>query len=258
MKFFKKFKYIFICLCFFIILSVIFMIFAKNNNERVIRIGTTGDYQPISWLDRKDYSGFDIDIAKAMSKEMNAKIVFVKTTWKSLNDDLINDKFDVAMSGVSITKEREKQFVFSEPVLIDKKVAIIRCSDKNKLKSFNELNQKNVRIIENIGGTNEKCAKQFYKNARLILINNNKAVFSKIIKDQADAMITDRIEADYYSKKNPTLLCVVDIPNKYSYISKKAYMLRKDNTKLRDEINNFIEKIKKDNTLVQIEKKWLI
>lgn len=256
MKSFKTLAYIVVCM--FVIFVVSFMVFTENNNQPVLRIGTTGDYQPISWFENNQYSGFDIDIAKAMSRELNVKIKFVKTSWKTLNDDLRNDKFDIAMSGVSITKEREKDFLFSEPVLIDKKVAIIRCSDRNRLRSFNEINQKNVRIIENIGGTNEMCAKQFYKNAHLILIRNNKVVFSKIIDSQADAMITDRIEAEYYSKKNPTLLCVVDIPNKYSYVSKKAYMLKKDNFELRNQINNFIEKIKKDSTLKQIEKKWLI
>jgi cyclohexadienyl dehydratase len=218
MKSNEKFIFIFIVICFFIIFTVILMGSKKNPAERIIKIGTTGDYKPLTWYDtnEKKYYGFDIDIAEAMSKELNVKIKFIKTTWNSINDDLANNKFDIVMSGISVTTERKKQFIFSSPVLTDKKVALVRCSDRNRLSSFSKINQKNTILIENIGGTNEMCAKQYFKNTHLILIKNNKLVFSKIINKQADAMITDKIEATYYSKQNPELLCIIDIPNEYS------------------------------------------
>jgi cyclohexadienyl dehydratase len=235
------------------------LLFLTKPEENILRIGTTGDYQPLSWYDSatESYVGFDIDVAKAMSKALHVKIVFVRTTWKSLSQDLMDHKFDVAMSGISITTERAKQFIFSEPVLVDKKVVLIRCSDKSTLNSFNNINQKNVRLMENIGGTNEMCARQYFKKAYLILVNDNKSIFADLIAHRADAMITDEIEANYYSRKNPMVLCVIDLPPQYTYTSQKAYMLRKEETSLQEKINHFIETIKRDSTLTELQKKWL-
>ena len=51
-----------------------------------LRVGTTGDWNPMTMIDpnSKERTGFDIDIANALASDMGVKVVFVPTTWKTL------------------------------------------------------------------------------------------------------------------------------------------------------------------------------
>lgn len=63
----------------------------------VIRVGTTGDYKPFTYLNGDKYEGYDIEVANLIAKELGVKIEFVPTTWKTLISDLNEDKYDIAM-----------------------------------------------------------------------------------------------------------------------------------------------------------------
>ena len=47
-----------------------------------LRVGTTGDWNPMTMIDTdsKERTGFDIDIANALASDMGVKVVFVPTT----------------------------------------------------------------------------------------------------------------------------------------------------------------------------------
>ena len=84
-----------------------------------LRVGMTGDYRPFSYLDKatSKFSGFDVDMAEALGKALGVKVEFVHTAWPQLMKDFEADNFDVAMSGVSITLDRQKKGLFSTPIM---------------------------------------------------------------------------------------------------------------------------------------------
>lgn len=243
----------------FLLFLALLMLFAQNSfaSEKILTVGTTGDYQPVTWLNEKNeqYSGFDIDMAHLIAQKLHRRLVFVKTTWRTLSQDLKDKKFDVAMGGITVTQEREKNFIFATPVLFDKKVVVIRCLDEKKWNTWDKINQPSVRLIENRGGTNEVFAQQQAKNAILIITNNNRTIFSSIMNNQADAMITDRLEANYQHHQHPAL-CILDIPSTIAPFSKKAYMLRKEEVALQSAINNVIHEMSANHDLQKLEDKW--
>ncbi|HVY79439.1 MAG TPA: gamma subclass chorismate mutase AroQ, partial [Steroidobacteraceae bacterium] len=67
----------------------------------VLRVGTTGDYAPFSVEQQGVLSGADIDLAESLAKRLGATPLFVRTTWKTMLDDLQADEFDLAVGGVS-------------------------------------------------------------------------------------------------------------------------------------------------------------
>ena len=88
-------------------------------SSETLRVGTTGDFMPFSY--RSDGSdslhGVDIAFARALASAMGVNVEFVQTTWPRLTDDLLDDKFDIGMSGITITPERLKVAFFSDPVM---------------------------------------------------------------------------------------------------------------------------------------------
>ena len=62
--------------------------FSESRLQRILsdgelRVGTTGDWNPMTIIDpnSKERSGFDIDIANQLANDMGVKVVFVPTTW---------------------------------------------------------------------------------------------------------------------------------------------------------------------------------
>ena len=106
--------------------------------RHVLRVGTTGDYRPFTALDKGtgEYSGFDIDMARALAKALGVSIAFAPTTWSGLAQGLAEGDFDIAMGGVSVTLDRQKIGFFSAPYLRDGKTPIARCADRRSLRPW--------------------------------------------------------------------------------------------------------------------------
>ena len=73
-------------------------------------VGTTGDYRPVSFLDKETntYEGIDIELSQLYAKENNLKLKFIPTTWSTLLEDTMHDRFDFAICGITITENRSK------------------------------------------------------------------------------------------------------------------------------------------------------
>ena len=115
-------------------------------NRGVIFIGTTGDYLPMSYYDKEKnvYVGFDIALAEDLAKSLNVKIKYINTTWSNLMQDTVNNKFDAAVSGITITDERKKIALMSKGYLKNGKTILCR-------KEYNDNNYKNINLISFAG-----------------------------------------------------------------------------------------------------------
>lgn len=161
-----------------------------------LRVGTTGDFMPFSYkLDTvRGYHGIDITMASDLAQTLRVQLQFIETTWPSLMSDLAAEKFDVGMSGITITPERKTQAMFSKPVYASGKVALTRDENVSLYQSIADINKKGVRVIFNPGGTNESFARANFPNATLILNADNLSIFQKLVDKEADVMVTDAIE----------------------------------------------------------------
>lgn len=192
----------------------------------VIRIGTTGDYMPFSHAIDDKYVGLDIELAKDLASSLGVEVEFIHTSWPTLMDDLLADKFDIGMSGISITLERQKLAMFSMPVLSGGKVAISRDEDAERFGALDAINQADVRVIFNPGGTNEQFAREHFPNAQLVLNEDNITIFQKIVDGVADVMVTDAIETVIQQEIHPQLEAAnPDAPFSFS---QKAFLIKND------------------------------
>lgn len=191
-----------------------------------IRVGTTGDYIPFSYVNNGEFVGIDIELAKDLANTLGVELVLVKTTWPTLMDDLHQDKFDIGMSGISIILERQKTALFSLPMLSGGKVAITRDENVHKYNSLAQINRPEVRVIFNPGGTNETFARSNFPNANLIENEDNISIFQKIVDGHADVMVTDAIETIVQQEVHPELESV-NYEKPFNY-SEKGYLLGRD------------------------------
>ncbi|BDZ57062.1 hypothetical protein GCM10025872_07190 [Barrientosiimonas endolithica] len=132
-----------------------------------LRVCTTGDYRPFTYLDpaTKAYSGIDVTMAKSLAASLGAQITWVPTTWKNLMPDFLA-KCDIGMGGVSISTDRAQRAFFSDPVLTEGKTPITLCRNVSKFDTVAEINRPGVRSITPEGGTNEEFAVANYPKGR--------------------------------------------------------------------------------------------
>jgi cyclohexadienyl dehydratase len=195
-----------------------------------VLVGTTGDYRPFSYWDaeKQSFEGIDIDMARSMGKALGVEVRFVRTSWPDLMKDLDAGKFHIAMGGISVNTERQKKGYFSRPYLSDGKTPIVRCEDKDRFQSLDQIDRPEVRIIVNPGGTNERFVRARIKQAAITVYPDNVTIFDQIASGKADLMITDAIEARLQQKLRPAL-CALH-PDKPFDFSEKAYLLLRDIT----------------------------
>lgn len=193
----------------------------------ILRVGTTGDYAPFSESRvAGQYNGIDIDLIHDLANTLEVEVILVTTSWPSLLSDLSSNEFDIAMSGISRTLQRQQHGFLSKPYHTGGKTPIIRCGDQTRLKSLSDIDQKGIRIIVNPGGTNERYVEAHIKLAEKVLFADNRTIFEEIVQGRADVMITDAIEVTLQTNRQQALCPAM--PGKTLTYQEKAILMQQD------------------------------
>ena len=122
----------------------------------VLKVGTAGDYQPMSYLDPEtgDYVGFDVELAEDLADSLGVEVEYVETSWPSLMDDTLAGKFDLAICGITVTDARKEQALMSDGYFENGKTVLCRAEDADKYTSLEAINRPEVRVMENPGEQN--------------------------------------------------------------------------------------------------------
>src|SRR5664279_1176711 len=173
-----------------------------------LRVCTPGDYKPFS-LAKGDasFEGLDVDLVQAMAKSLGVEARFVKTSWPKLMGDFV-EKCDLAMGGISVTTDRQKRAFFTAPYMVNGKAPITKCENVAKFQSVADIDKPTVTVIENPGGSNERFARANFKQAKIVIFNDNTTIFDEILKGNADVMISESVETIVQAKLRPGLCAV--------------------------------------------------
>lgn len=171
----------------------------------VLRVGTTGDYAPFSVESGGQLQGADVGLALGLAAHLGVRPIFVRTGWPSLLADLAADRYDVALSGISITPERSARGRFSVPYQSGGKTIVARCADRQRYDTLTEVDRRAVRVVVNPGGTNERYVREHLQRAQVVVHADNRTVFDELVAGRADVMITDDVEADLQALRHPEL-----------------------------------------------------
>lgn len=166
-----------------------------------LKVGTTLDYKPMSFVDPETgrYVGYDVELVKDLAAALDVDIEFVRTSWPTLIEDTLSCKFDLAICGITITDERKKQALMSDPYLENGKTILCRAEDVGKYLNVSSINRPGVRVMVNPGGLNEEFARQNLPDATLMVHDVNQDIPEMIALGTADVMITEVVEAKYYA-----------------------------------------------------------
>jgi cyclohexadienyl dehydratase len=221
----------------------------------VLKVCTTGDYRPFTYLDPEtgEYTGIDIAMVEDLAERLEVEVEYVPTTWATLMPDFLG-KCDIGVGGISISLERAAQAFYTEPTLDEGKTPITLCENVKKYDTVEEINQPGVRSITPIGGTNEKFAEEHYPDGEIIRYEDNNTIFDEIIAGRADVMTTDASETMWVANEHPEL-CAVHPEDPFNF-SQKAYLLPQGDVEFREYVDQWLNMAKNDGTYDAAKAPW--
>ena len=224
----------------------------KADAEKVLRVGTEPTFAPFEFQKEgsKDYDGFDMDLARAIGKQLGYKVEIVSMGFDALIPALNSGNIDVVAAGMSINEERQKAVTFSDPYYTSGLIILVN-NDNNDVKSIKDLEGK--RIACQIGTTGEKMARSV-ANAKVTAFNTNDEAVMELKNKGVDAIINDSPVVGYYLAQggNKTMKTVGDVMEAEQY----GLAVKKGNDKLAQDINKAMIDLKKNGVYDNIYKTW--
>jgi arginine/ornithine transport system substrate-binding protein len=157
---------------------------AQAPDWKKVRVGVEGNYPPFSKLgaDGK-LSGFDIDIAMALCKQMGADCSLVQQEWDGMMPALNAKKFDMIVASMTISEERKKAADFSDPYY-DVPSRWVAKAGAFKVASAASLKGKKIIVLRN--SPRAKYVADHYKDVDTLLVNKEADIYMELAAGRGD------------------------------------------------------------------------
>ncbi len=116
----------------------------------VLRISTDANYAPQSYFDEatKEWTGFDIDVAREVAKRLGVKLEFITPDWSAITAGNWAGRWDASIGSMTVTPERKKVLDFTPPYYYTITQFGVREDLKDQIKSIADLAGKTVCVAE--------------------------------------------------------------------------------------------------------------
>jgi polar amino acid transport system substrate-binding protein len=165
---------------------------------------TSPGYFPFEMIGEEgEIIGFDVDIAKAIADALGVELEIVSIQWDGIIPALQTDKGDMIIAGLSITEERSKAILFSEPYYMTG-LGVLANEKHKDIKAWSDLDVKGIKIGVRLGQTSDFYTEKFFKNAEILKFTSDSATMGAAVADgKIDAAIHDEPWVRVFARRNP-------------------------------------------------------
>ena len=203
-------------------------------------------------IDKREVEGFDIDIAKALTKEIlgdENKAEFVEVTSKTRIPLLKNGNIDAIIATMTISEERKKQVDFSD-VYFDAGQSLLVNKTSN-IKDVTDLDE-TTTVLAVKGSTSAENIREHAPKAKVLELENYAEAFTALQAGQGDAMTTDNSILLGMASENADYVLAGDKFTDEPY----GIALNKEQEGFQEALNQGIKAIKENGTYSEIYMKW--
>ena len=220
---------------------------------QTLRFATEASYPPFEFVDSDNkIQGFDVDLANALCKEMDATCTFTNQAFDSLIPSLKFRRFDAVMAGMDITPDREKQVLFTKPYYDNSALFI---AQKGKIADVAALKGKKVGVQN--GTTHQKYLTDKHPEITTVPYDSYQNAILDLKNGRVDAVFGDTAVVNEWLKQNANLAPLGEkVTDKDYFGTGLGIAVRQGNSELQGKFNAALEKIKADGTYKTIYSKW--
>ncbi|MCL6286180.1 transporter substrate-binding domain-containing protein [Ruegeria sp. 2012CJ41-6] len=173
----------------------------------VIRIGL-GMFVPWSMRDTNgDLIGFELDVGRKLANEMGVEVEFVPTAWDGIIPALIAGSFDVIISGMTITAQRNLTINFSDPYAWSG-ATILANRAMTEGFTIESYNQPDVTFSARRGSNTATYITQLFPDARLLQFDEDGASTQEVLNGNAHATLASEPTPSREARNYPDTLHV--------------------------------------------------
>lgn len=178
-------------------------------NSGVLKVGTTGDWNPMTMRDvaTNTYKGYDIDVMTALAADLGVEVEFVPTDWKTLVSGVTSGQYHITGSA-SVSPKRAKAAGYSNSYFSLATVPLTLKKNEGRFSSWDDLNKPEVKVAATLGTTQETQVKNFFPDATHRIVEAPARDFQEVLAGRADANITSNVEANKLVAKYDQMMIV--------------------------------------------------
>lgn len=226
----------------------------------VLTVGSDTTYPPQEYIDTatNKAAGFDVDLITAIAKNMGLQVNVVTTKFDTIIDDLSNKRFDVVISAISVTPEREKKVAFV-PYFNAGESLLVAAGNPKNIKTLMDLCGQNVGVqtgtIEqtDLQTASDACKKAGKPAIKMVVLQDQTAVIQLLANQRVVATYQDSPVTDYFNKQHPGQFAV---GGSVVNAGLEGIAIRKSDTTMFNAVKNAFNKTKSDGTYTQLIQKW--
>lgn len=225
---------------------------AKQN----LVVGVNTPFPPFEIKNGENIEGFDVDLAVMVTKALNSQLVVKDMSeFDALLPTLEAGGFDVVVSAVSVSPEREEVVSFSDSYYASSQGVLMRKADHAKIntpKDFTEL-----RVAYEKGTTSENWVKTNLEGkigiGGFTVFTDISYAIQMLRFGSIDAIVTDKPAAVHFANDNLDLSVagVIQTGEKYAFA-----VAKNDPQKILPVINQVLAEAKKNGEYQKLLTKW--
>jgi len=225
-----------------------------------LTVGSDTTYPPQEFLDTatNKYTGFDVDLISAMAAHMGLKANIVKTDFTTIIDNLVNKRFDVVISAVTISDERKKKADFIPYFNAGESLLVAKGNPMN-LKAVADLCGLNIGVQkatveqDDLTAGSKDCVSKGKKAINLTILASQTDVVQLLVNKRVVATYQDSPVTDYFNKLNPGQF---EVGGSVVNAAEEGIAVRKGDTAMLTPLQAAFSAVKSDGTYTKIVQQW--
>ena len=231
----------------------------KYQQQKSITVGFDNTFVPMGFEEKNgNYAGFDIELAQYVSKKLGITVHFQPIDWDMKETELQNGTIDAIWNGYSATDERREKVAFTIPYMQNTQILVVK-----KTSGIHSVEDMTGKFL---GAQNGSSGMLDFEEHPEVLKNRVKggdadqyqSVNEAIIdlkNDRIDALLIDRVYADYYLTTEGIADEYDTIPSGFESES-FAVGVRPADKKLLEALNQAFKELYQEGIFQQISQKW--
>ena len=230
-----------------------------------LKIGTYSGAGAFSYIKDNELAGLSIDLAYRFAREYGYELEIDDTSVAGILTGVGSGTYDFIAGAISMTEERKESGIYSEPYYESDIKLAVRAEDLNSGSSSANTGAavedrpfsyyaKDKKIGAITGGLYEVMIRERYPEAEILQYNNQPDMAVALGAGVIDAFTCPESSAKDFMKADPSLTYLHEVFTEIPYGF--AFQKSGDKEYLRDQMNEFLQKLRSDDTYDELVSKW--
>ena len=231
----------------------------KYQQQKSITVGFDNTFVPMGFEEKNgNYAGFDIELAKYVSKKLGITVHFQPIDWDMKETELQNGTIDAIWNGYSATDERREKVAFTIPYMQNTQILVVKKT--SGIHSVEDMTGKVLGAQTGSSGMldfeeHPEVLKDRVKGGDADQYQSVNEAIIDLKNDRIDALLIDRVYADYYVTTEGIADEYDTIPSGFESES-FAVGVRPADKKLLEALNQAFKELYQEGIFQQISQKW--